>query len=368
MADAFGLMKIAERFIGPGHAPYVIAELGVNHDGSARRALALVDAAADAGADAVKVQWFEARRLLSAAAGLAAYQRAAGEQDPLDMLRRLELAPDAMPAVVDRAHARGLHAIVTVFNLELVANADRLPWDAYKSASPDIINRPLLGALAATGRPLIVSTGAADLAEIAVAADWLRHAADRLVLLHCVSCYPAPAEWASLPAMSDLARLGGAPIGYSDHTAEVDTGALAVTQGACVLEKHLTYDRAARGPDHAASLDPDQLAEYVRLARAAHRGHFRADPADPRLRIGRKQVLPVEEDVRTTSRQSVTAARPIRAGQRIQRADLTIKRPGIGLPPRMLDQVVGMTAARDIRADQPLCPADLAGLPLEAAA
>lgn len=354
-------MRIGNRDIGPSDPPYIIAEIGVNHDGDARRALDLVDAAAAAGADAVKLQLFEADRLMSAASRLAAYQRAAGEQDPVEMLRRLELSVEQMAPIVQRAQAKGLHAIVSVFSLELVAGTETLPWDAYKTASPDIINKPLLTALAETGRPLIVSTGAADIAEIAVAADWLRTHIDRLALLHCVSAYPTPPQWAAIPAMQCLRSVFPGPVGYSDHTTDVDTGALAVLEGACILEKHLTYDRAAKGPDHAASLSPAQFAQYVSLARRAAEGEHDADPDDPRLAIRHKHVLDVERDVRAVSRQSVTAARTIRAGQRITRFDLTLKRPGSGLPPRMLHQIIGQVAATDIPADHPIRESNLAG-------
>jgi sialic acid synthase SpsE len=168
-----------------GESVSIIAEIGVNHDGSVERALDLVESAARAGADAVKMQLFETDRLLSAAARLAAYQKSSGESDPMAMLRRLELGTDQMAPIVERAHALGLDAIVSIFSVELVAEADRLPWDAFKSASPDIINRPLLVAMAATGRPMIVSTGTATANEVRRAVRWLESANDRLALLQC---------------------------------------------------------------------------------------------------------------------------------------------------------------------------------------
>src|SRR5258705_6094596 len=185
-------MQIRNRTIDPEYPPYIIAEIGVNHDGDPDLAVQLVDAAADAGADAIQLQLFEADRLMSAASRLASYQKAAGERDPLEMLRRLELTAPEMAPAVQRAHARNIHAVVTVFSLELVAGAESLGgtgdsgWDAYKTAFPDLINRPMLDALAATDRPLIVSTGAADLAEIAVAVDWLQRRRHAPALLHCV--------------------------------------------------------------------------------------------------------------------------------------------------------------------------------------
>ena len=195
----------------------------------------------------------------------ADYQKNAGETDPLAMLRRLELSIDDMAKVVHRAHARGIHAIVTVFSVELVEVAERLEWDAYKSASPDIINRPLLEAMANTGKPLIVSTGASELGEVTRAAGWLEGIRDRLAFLQCVSSYPAPDE--ALGGIRAIADATGLVTGYSDHTASHRTGSLATMAGAHLLEKHITDDRKRAGPDHAASLLLAQLEQYVQLAR-----------------------------------------------------------------------------------------------------
>ncbi|HRQ71886.1 MAG TPA: N-acetylneuraminate synthase family protein [Phycisphaerales bacterium] len=338
--------------------PYVIAEIGVNHDGSVDRALALTEAAARAGADAVKLQYFRTDLLMSRTAKLAAYQRAAGESDPVGMLRRLELGVEGMAAVVDRAHALGMHAVVTVFSVDLVPEAERLAWDAYKSASPDAVNRPLLEAMAATSRPLIVSTGACEAREIERAVGWLAGARDRLALLQCVSCYPTADADASLGAMGALRRIFDGPVGYSDHTTGEDAGALAASLGACVLEKHLTYDRAARGPDHAASLDPGGFARYAEAARSSARLAFAED--DPRIGPPEKRVLACEADVRRVSRQSITTRRALPAGHALIPDDLTIKRPGTGLEPWRLGEVVGRRLARDVEPDVPLGAGDLA--------
>jgi len=342
-------LRIGEREIGPGHAPYVIAEIGVNHDGEVGRALMLTDAAADAGADAVKLQLFETDRLMSRAAKLAAYQKNAGETDPLAMLRRLELSIDDMARVVDRAHARGIHAIVTVFSVELVEVAERLEWDAYKSASPDIINRPLLEAMADTGKALIVSTGASELDEVTRAAGWLEGIRDRLAFLQCVSSYPAPER--ALGGIAAIHRATGLPTGYSDHTPDIDTGAVAAALGACVLEKHLTYDRLAQGPDHAASLEPKGMAAYVRAARAV-----RCPKPEG---AGAKGVLVCERDVREVSRQSLVSTRVLREGDVLTREMLTIKRPGAGMPPYMLSEMIGRRVVRVVEMDVPIVREDV---------
>lgn len=370
-------MKIGSRTIGLGASPYIIAEIGVNHDGSVERALQLVDAAADAGADAVKLQMFKAELLMSRASRLAEYQAGAGESDPLAMLKRLELPEPGFAAVVERARERGVHAIVTVFSVELVARAQAQNWDAYKTASPDIIHQPLLEVMQATGRPMIVSTGAASLEEVTRATGWLSgvHAAQRLAVLQCVSSYPTPRERAALGGIAALQQVFSGPVGYSDHTADRFTGASAVAMGACILEKHLTYDTRAQGPDHAASLDPAEFAVYVAAARndwGRAEPHIAYDVFEAEVRVATdrrslaldypigKSVLPIEQDVRNVSRQSIVAARAIGAGEQITRETLTFKRPGTGIEPFQLAHVLGKRASRAIAVDMPLTVEDLA--------
>lgn len=341
-------MKLGERTIAPDQPPYIIAELGVNHDGSVDRALELVQAAVAARADAIKLQLFETDLLLSKAAKLAAYQVDAGATDPFAMLRALELSIDQMRPIVDCAHRAGLHAIVTVFSLSLVTPAQSLSWDAYKTASPDIIHLPLLEALRATTRPLIVSTGAASHDEVRQATKWL--GTHPHILMQCVSSYPTPDDYASLAGREAMARESPSALGYSDHTAGIDTGALAVAAGARMLEKHLTYDCQATGPDHAASLEPAAFAEYIRLSHRAFR----------MLGETHKAVQKIEQDVRSVSRQSITTTRSLASGHRLTSEDLTVKRPGTGIAPHRLAGLVGRTLARPVEADMPLMESDLA--------
>lgn len=352
-------MNIGDREIGVGRDVYVIAEIGVNHDGDRVRALELIDAAAGAGADAVKFQYFQTDRLMSAAARLAAYQKSAGETDPFAMLRRLEMGADALGECVERAHSRGIHAIVTVFSLELVEHMQHLVWDAYKTASPDIIHKPMLEALARTGRPMIISTGASEGEEVSRCAAWVRawSADARTAFLHCVSSYPTTPGDATLGAVRDIARrVHPMPAGYSDHTRGVATGRDATALGACILEKHLTYSTAAAGPDHAASLEPDQFREYVRLARSAD-GH---EPDAMMIGSDLKRVLDCERDVRNVSRQSIVWAGAMCAGDTVSRESVTFKRPGTGIAPFELGSVLGRRVARDTTLDMPVQPEDLA--------
>ncbi|MCA9291122.1 MAG: N-acetylneuraminate synthase family protein [Phycisphaerales bacterium] len=333
------MMRIGDRTIGPDAPPYIIAEIGVNHDGAVTRADELIHAAADAGADAVKFQMFEADRLLSRASTLARYQVDAGEDDPFGMLRGLELSIAALEGRVHVAHAAGLHAIVTVFSVELVDATARLGWDAFKTASPDLVHRPLLEALVGTRRPLFVSTGAGSLDEVSRAAGWI--GAHPCVFLHCVSAYPTPEDEAALNGRAAMARVEPRALGYSDHTACEDTGALAVASGTRVLEKHLTHDRAAPGPDHAASLEPDAFARYVALA---HRAWRMVGPVEKRVRS-------IEADVRAVARQSIVTRHALRAGASIEASDVTFKRPGGGFEPHELATLIGRRLRADVEAD-----------------
>lgn len=349
-------MNIRGREISAAHPPYIIAEIGVNHDGDASRAVALTRLAAQAGADAVKFQLFEADRLMSRAAKLAAYQKAAGERDPVEMLRRLELPITALAECAAVARGLGIHAIVSVFSVELVEPSRVATWDAYKAASPDIINRPLLEAMAATGLPLIVSTGASTPDEIARAATWLAPWRERIAFLQCVSAYPTPPDLAAIDGIAGVRAAAGEPVGYSDHTSDIDTGAAAVRAGACILEKHFTDSRDRQGPDHAASLEPDAFARYAHLAREAAKAAPRTVPGREHASSARdaKRVLDIEQDVRRVSRQSLVATRDLPAGHTLTAADLTIKRPGTGLAPFELMAVVGQLLRAPAHADMPL--------------
>ncbi len=361
-------MQIGQREISDDAPVYIIAEVGVNHDGDPQKALDLVDMAASAGADAVKVQVFRAEMLMSKSATLAEYQRDAGEADPAEMLRRLELDEDSLASVIERARRHGMQAIGTVFSPGIVRTAEALGFDAYKTASPDIVNKPLLESLCATGKPLIVSTGASELWEVRRAFKWLDEASERLALLQCVSCYPTLPEEASIAAMLTLHAMSGLTVGYSDHTTEEDTGALAVSIGARILEKHLTYDPLAFGPDHEASLGPEAFARYCRAAReqrpgvAAEIGEA-MDSAwlarDPRLGDGQKRVIDCEKDVRRVSRQSLALLRPRKAGETINRNDLTTMRPGTGLSPALIDEASGRKASCDLQAGVILTSGDV---------
>ena len=329
------------RKVGPGRPTFVIAEIGVNHDGCARRAVELVTVAAASGADAVKLQLFRADRLVHPSAGFAEYQRErVGDDTPAAMLGRYELGEDDVAQIVTAARELNVVPLATPFSPDDVDVVERLGLRAVKIASPDLVNRPLLARAARLGRPLLLSTGAATMEEVERAARWLRGWGTEFALLHCVSGYPVRPEEANLCWINELAQRFAVPVGYSDHTTLASTGALAAAAGAAVVEKHLTHDRAADGPDHAASADPQQFAKYVRRIREADV-----------LRGKRgKRVLDVELDVRVASRQSLVLRRALRGGELVAEADLTAQRPGKGVSPAMIGDVVGRAALRSLPA------------------
>jgi len=344
---SIGSVPIGPRRIGTNEPVFIVAEAGVNHNGSLETAFKLVDAAKQAGADAVKFQMFRAEALASANATTAAYQKTTcGKTSQRDMLRRLELSIDDFAAIKQRCDEKGIIFLATPFGVEEVAALRQLGAPAIKIASTDLTNELLLGAAIDTGLPLIVSTGASMEEEIEQCVARLKEcgASERLILLHCVSAYPAPIEALNLRRIAALHERFGVPTGFSDHSTATHTGAWAVLAGACMLEKHFTLDCAQAGPDHAMSLDPAMFAEYVREARIAESAVGTGD-------IG---MSPIEAEVREVARRSVFAARDIAAGDALTEVNLTLKRPGRGLPPTELGRLIGRRAKASIPRDTPL--------------
>lgn len=324
--------------------PFVVAEIGVNHDGDPAKALSLVAAAADAGADAVKLQVFDPARLVTADAATAGYQRDRSQGDrQRAMLERLVLPRPDLQRTVAMARDRGLAVLATPFDEDAADFVVALGVDAIKIGSGDLTHRALLAHVARAGRPLVVSTGMATMDEVTAAVLGIRAVAATvpLVLLHCVSAYPAPPEAANLRAIPALHAATGLPVGWSDHVPGPETAVAAVALGAPILERHLTLDRTAPGPDHAASDEPDELAAYVRAVRRAHAA----------LGSGCKAPASVESDVRATARRSLVARVPIPAGTLIEPRMLDARRPGTGLPAETLPQVCGRRTRVAIAAD-----------------
>jgi len=324
-------LHIEGRPIGAGHRTFVVAEIGVNHDGSRERAIELACIAAACGADAVKLQFFAPDRLVHPSGSLAEYQKPRVDAaSPGQMLAKLALDARDAAEVVRVARALGLVALATPFSPADVELVERLDLPAVKIASPDLVNRPLLARAVQLGRPMLLSTGAATMDEVETTVGWLRGWGASFALLHCVSSYPVMPGLANLCWIAELAERFDVPVGYSDHTTLLLSGAAAVSHGAAVVERHLTYDRAAPGPDHSASSDPQQFAQYVRLVREAEQ--LRGTPG--------KRVLEVEKDVRKVSRQSLVTARALRHGERLRECDLTVQRPGTGIPASAIAEVI----------------------------
>jgi sialic acid synthase SpsE len=301
----------------------------------------------------VKFQYFNPDRLVSAEAELAAYQKTSTDHTSLrDLLRPLALDLAELGRLRERARERGLAFLVTPFSVDDCAELKALKIDAVKIASPDAVNTPLLEAAAGLRLPMLISTGACEVDELHPALDAVLRS--RGALLQCVSAYPTPIANAALGGIAHLAEWAEADVGesitvgYSDHTAAVETGAMAVAAGARILEKHLTADRSAAGPDHAASLEPEAFAEYVTQARDAATRRLDAsvnlNPDD------RKTFQAIEWDVRRVSRQSVAARSFLATGHRLRAEDLTTMRPGTGIPARRLGSIIGKTLTTEVHA------------------
>ena len=341
-------LTIGDRLIGGDASPFVIAEAGVNHNGDTDVALALIDAAARAGADAVKFQSFDAEAITVADAPQAAYQQErAGASTQREMLAALELPVAALPALQARAQAHGLLFLSTPFDLDSLRILVDLGVPALKIGSGDLTNLLMLRAAAATGLPLLLSTGMATLEEVGRALQELPDV--DVALLHCTSAYPAPVADANLRAIGTLRDAYGREVGYSDHTIGVAAAIAATGLGASIIEKHLTLDRGMEGPDHAASAEPATFAELVRGVREAHAA----------LGDGIKRPRPSEEDARRVARRSLVTTRELPAGHRLVADDLTAKRPGTGISPFDLDAVVGSVVRRQLGADHLLRHDDL---------
>lgn len=337
-------LRLADRPIGAaGQGVFVIAEAGVNHDGDVEIAHRLVDAAADARADAVKFQTFVPDALASAAAPTAAYQRAGdqGEDQQRAMLRRLALPTDAWPALQRHAIDRGIVFLSTPFDDASAELLDAMDVPGFKVGSGEMTNLPFLGRLARRGRPMIVSTGMAAMAEVAAAVDTVRATGlTELALLHCVSAYPAAPQDANLAAMRTMRDAFGLQTGWSDHTPGTELPIAATALGAAIIEKHLTLDRSRRGPDHAMSLEPSEFAAMVGAIRAA------TDAAGD----GNKVPTEAEREIAAVARRSLHWARDLAAGQTIVDEDLLAQRPGTGISPARLHDLVGRRTARAVTA------------------
>ncbi|HDL20053.1 MAG TPA: N-acetylneuraminate synthase [Nitrospirae bacterium] len=328
---------------------FIIAEAGVNHNGSLDTALAMVDAAVQAGADAVKFQTFKAERLVTKTAAKAEYQienTGAGESQS-DMLKRLELSPKMHRELFSYCSEKNIIFMSTPFDEESANMLNDLEMEIFKVPSGEITNKQLLQHIAAKGKEIILSTGMSFLEEVGKAVSWINEAwsgtekKPHLTLLHCVSSYPADVEDSNLLAMKTMEEAFGFPVGYSDHTLGTEVAVAAVAIGAKVIEKHFTLDRNMDGPDHRASLEPDELRSMVTAIRNIEKA----------IGDGVKKPVKSEEDARMVVRRSLVAKKDLKSGDTITPDDLEIKRPGTGIPPEFNGTVPGMHVKKDIKAD-----------------
>lgn len=324
---------------------YIIAEAGVNHNGDINLAYQMIDKAVEAGVDCVKFQTFKASHLVSKNAAMANYQKLNMNSDEkqVEMLKRVELKFDDFIRLKAYADAKGIAFCSTAFDEESVDFLNTLHMPFFKIPSGEVTNLPLITKLAKYNRPMIMSTGMCEMNEIADILKIIRkYNKQRIVLLHCNTEYPTPAADVNLRAMQTLKSVFKTAVGYSDHTLGIEVPLAAAALGACVIEKHFTLDKHMIGPDHAASLDPQEMASMVKGIRTIEKA----------LGSCEKRVTESERKNMTAARKSIVAKRKIKKGEILSSANLTTKRPGSGISPMLWDQVIGSAARKDYEEDE----------------
>ena len=323
---------------------YIIAEAGVNHNGDFATACQLIDAAKAAGADCIKFQTFQAKSIVSASAEKADYQKLTTTgHSQLSMLEQLELPFSAFIELKAYCDSKKIDFLSTPFDLESIAFLDTLDMPFWKIPSGEITNLPYLLAIAQTRKPVVMSTGMSELDEIQAALDVLTcHGTTKVTLLQCNTEYPTPFEDVNLRAMQTMREWFQVDVGYSDHTEGIAIPIAAATLGAAVIEKHFTLDRNMAGPDHKASLEPDELTAMVTGIRRVEKA----------LGDGNKTASPSEKKNIAIARKSIVARCPIKKGEVLTEANLTVKRPGTGISPMQWFSVLDTKAVRDFEGDE----------------
>lgn len=319
---------------------FIIAEAGVNHNGEIELARRLVDAAAEAGADAVKFQSFHAEKIVCKNAEKAAYQKEMtdAQETQLEMLKKLELTEQMHRELMDYCGERGIIFLSTPFDIDSIQMLAELGLQIFKIPSGEITNLPYLRKIGGYHRKIILSTGMSSMEEVEAAVKILQeNGADDITLLHCNSQYPTPMPDVNLTAMVSMKKKLGFPVGYSDHTQGIEIPVAAVALGAVVIEKHFTLDRTMEGPDHKASLEPNELKEMVKAIRNIEMA----------LGDGVKRLSKSEKENVGAARKSIVAAVPIKKGDIFTKENLTMKRPGTGISPMRWDELSGHRAKRE---------------------
>jgi N-acetylneuraminate synthase/N,N'-diacetyllegionaminate synthase len=328
-------IRIGESFIGEGERYFIVSEVGVNHNADIELAKELIKRAKEAGADAVKFQTYKAEHLVSRKHAEKLY----------NVIKDLQLSYDDFLTLSALAKKEGITFLSTPFDEESVNFLDSLDVPAFKIASEEVTNHPFLRYIARKGKPIILSTGMSTLTEVAEAVDVLRgEGAEDIVLLHCVSNYPARVEDANLKAITTLKAAFHLPVGFSDHTEGISIPIAAVAFGACMIEKHFTLDKNLRGPDHKASLEPDELKSMIKAIKEV----------EAALGDGVKRCTKEEEETRIWARRSIVARVRIKKGERIEEEALTTKRPTIGILPKYMELLKGKKVYMDVEEDEVL--------------
>src|SRR3989338_2818507 len=329
----------------------LIAEAGVNNNGSLELARKLVDVAKEANADVIKFQTFKTENLVAETTSMAPYQKEnlKKNQTQFEMLKKLELSESDFRTLFEYCKKKGIIALSTPFDLESVDLLERLNVPAYKIASGEITNTPLIEKIAKTNKPIILSTGAANYAEINDVVSIASNSSGGLAILHCVTDYPTKFEDLNLNVMKTIEKMFGLPVGFSDHTEGLEASLAAAALEARIIEKHFTLDKNMEGPDHKASLNPDELKQWVRSIRNIEKG----------LGDGVKRLREREEEIKEYMRKSISAKRDIVAGERVNNDNIAIMRPEKGMPPKYWKQVIGKKTKKGIMKFHPLTWSDI---------
>ncbi len=326
---------------------FIIAEAGVNHNGSLELAKKLIDVAVEAGADAVKFQTFKADKLVSKHAQKADYQKqtTSTDESQYDMIKKLELDDNAHRVLISYCKDKKIMFLSTPFDHDSIDLLNSFQMPIFKIPSGEITNLPYLRHIGSLGKEVILSTGMASLDEVQDALEVLIRAGtskEKISVLHATTEYPCPIDEVNLRAMHTISTAFGVKVGYSDHTQGIEVAVAAVALGACVIEKHFTLDRTMGGPDHKASLEPDELKAMVHAIRHVEQA----------LGDGVKRPSKSEQKNISVARKSILASRSIRMGETFSDNNLIVKRPGNGISPMRWDEVLGKKALRDFTEDE----------------
>jgi len=325
----------------------IIAEAGVNHNGDIELAKKLIDAAAEAGVDYVKFQTFNSKKLVSKNAQKADYQKENtkdSSETQLSMLQKLELSKEDHLVLIAYCKTKNINFLSTAFDMESIKFLHELNIDLWKIPSGEITNLPYLRKIGSYGKPVIISTGMAEMAEIEDAIKVIKSAGtnpNNITVLHCNTEYPTPMVDVNISAMNSISENFNVPVGYSDHTLGIEVPIAAVALGATVIEKHFTLDKKMEGPDHKASLDPEELKAMVSSIRNIEKA----------IGNGIKAPSPSEAKNKSIARKSIVASKDIKKGEILSTENLTVKRPGTGISPMRWDEIIGTKADKSYSED-----------------